>query len=113
MKDFVAAWKKTYRPYSTTDFFAVGACDAMAAIVPVCRAQASRHPISEFIALAKNEPSKINYGSAGVGSIHHMTVAIFADGLLTRDPSGLVGQPQRQALIESDRLRGYCISVLT
>ncbi len=32
-KAFVAAWKKSYGPYSTTDFFAVGAWDAMAAIV--------------------------------------------------------------------------------
>src|ERR1700688_860538 len=35
--------------------------------------------LSEFIALAKQEPGKITYGSAGVGSIHHMTMAIFAD----------------------------------
>src|SRR4029077_3086680 len=35
--------------------------------------------LSDFIALAKQEPGKITYGSAGVGSIHHMTMAIFAD----------------------------------
>jgi Tripartite tricarboxylate transporter family receptor len=34
--------------------------------------------LSEFIALAKQEPGKITYGSAGIGSIHHMTMAIFA-----------------------------------
>ena len=35
--------------------------------------------LSEFIALAKQEPGKITYGSAGIGSIHHMTMAIFAE----------------------------------
>jgi tripartite-type tricarboxylate transporter receptor subunit TctC len=88
--------------------------------------------LSEFIALAKNEPGKINYGSAGVGSIHHMTMAIFADrtgidvvhvpyragtamvnGLLTGEIQvAWSGIPNVQAFIESGRLRGYCISVL-
>lgn len=89
--------------------------------------------LSEFIALAKREPGKINYGSAGVGSIHHMTMAIFADqvgidvvhvpyragtamvnGLLTGEiQAAWSGIPNVQALIEDGRLRGYCISVLT
>jgi branched-chain amino acid transport system substrate-binding protein len=37
-KAFVAAWKKTYGPNSTTDFFAVGAWDGMAAIVQAIKA---------------------------------------------------------------------------
>jgi branched-chain amino acid transport system substrate-binding protein len=37
-KAFVAAWKKTYGPDSTTDFFAVGAWDGMAAIVHAIKA---------------------------------------------------------------------------
>jgi branched-chain amino acid transport system substrate-binding protein len=37
-KAFVAAWKKTYGPNSTTDFFAVGAWDGMAAIVHAIKA---------------------------------------------------------------------------
>jgi len=89
--------------------------------------------LSEFVALAKREPGKINYGSAGVGSIHHMTMAIFADqigidvvhvpyragtamvnGLLTGEIQvAWSGIPNVQALIEDGRLRGYCISVLT
>ena len=32
----------------------------------------------EFIALAKSQPGKINYGSAGVGSTPHLAVALFA-----------------------------------
>ena len=33
--------------------------------------------LAEFIALAKKEPGKMSYGSAGPGSIHHLTMAIF------------------------------------
>jgi tripartite-type tricarboxylate transporter receptor subunit TctC len=88
--------------------------------------------LSDFIALAKQEPGKITYGSAGVGSIHHMTMAIFADrvgidvlhvpyragtamvnGLLTGEIQvGWSGIPNVQALIAGGQLRGYCISVL-
>jgi tripartite-type tricarboxylate transporter receptor subunit TctC len=34
--------------------------------------------LSEFIALAKKGPGKMSYGSAGAGSIHHLTMVIFA-----------------------------------
>ncbi|MCC6474776.1 MAG: tripartite tricarboxylate transporter substrate binding protein [Burkholderiales bacterium] len=33
--------------------------------------------LQEFIALAKAQPGKVNFGSAGVGSIHHLTLALF------------------------------------
>jgi tripartite-type tricarboxylate transporter receptor subunit TctC len=85
-----------------------------------------------FIALAKKEPGKMSFGSAGAGSIHHLTMAIFADrtgidllhvpyrggsamvnGLLTGEIQvGWSGIPNVMALIESGKLRGYCISVL-
>jgi tripartite-type tricarboxylate transporter receptor subunit TctC len=88
--------------------------------------------LADFIALAKSEPGKINYGSAGVGSIHHLTMAMFADqagidvvhvpyragtamvnGLLTGEIQvAWSGIPNVQALIEGGKLRGYCISVL-
>src|SRR5215831_3231370 len=35
--------------------------------------------LAEFIELAKKQPGKMSYGSAGAGSIHHLTMAIFAD----------------------------------
>ena len=74
----------------------------------------------------------MSYGSAGAGSIHHLTMAIFAErtgiellhvpyrggsamvnGLLTGEIQvGLVRHPQRFELIASGKLRGYCISVL-
>ena len=34
--------------------------------------------LQEFIALAKSKPGQLAYGSAGPGSIHHLTMAIFA-----------------------------------
>jgi tripartite-type tricarboxylate transporter receptor subunit TctC len=88
--------------------------------------------LAEFIALAKQAPGKMSFGSAGAGSIHHLTMAIFADrtgidllhvpyrggsamvnGLLTGEIQvGWSGIPNVMALIESGKLRGYCISVL-
>ena len=74
----------------------------------------------------------MSYGSAGAGSIHHLTMAIFAErtgidllhvpyrggsamvnGLLTGEIQvGWSGIPNVMALIESGKLRGYCVSVL-
>ena len=88
--------------------------------------------LAEFIALAKKEPGKSNFGSAGAGSIHHLTMAIFADrtgidlvhvpyrggsamvnGLLTGEiQTGWSGIPNVKPLIETGKLRGYCVSVL-
>jgi tripartite-type tricarboxylate transporter receptor subunit TctC len=33
--------------------------------------------LQEFIAHARSRPSQVNFGSAGIGSIHHLTLAIF------------------------------------
>lgn len=88
--------------------------------------------LAEFIALAKKDPGKMSFGSAGAGSIHHLTMAIFADrtgidllhvpyrggsamvnGLLTGEIHvGWSGIPNVMTLIESGKLRGYCVSVL-
>ena len=90
------------------------------------------HNLAEFIALAKSEPGKISYGSPGVGSIHHMTMAMFAErtgidvlhvpyragtamvnGVLTGEiQAGWSGIPNVQQLIAGGQLRAYCISVL-
>lgn len=34
--------------------------------------------LDEFIRLAKAKPGQISYGSAGTGSVHHLTMAVFA-----------------------------------
>lgn len=87
--------------------------------------------LAELIALAKKEPGKMSFGSAGPGSIHHLTMAIFADqtgiellhvpyrggsamvnGLLTGEIQvGWSGIPNVLPLIEAGKLRAYCISV--
>ena len=74
----------------------------------------------------------MNYGSAGAGSIHHLTMVIFADrvgidlvhvpyrggtalvnGLLTGEiQAGWSGLPNVIQLIEGGKLRGLCLSVL-
>jgi len=88
--------------------------------------------LAEFVALAKSKPGQINYGSAGPGSIHHLTMAIFADragislqhvpyrggsamvsGLLTGEiQAGWSGIPNVKPLIESGQLRALCVSIL-
>jgi tripartite-type tricarboxylate transporter receptor subunit TctC len=88
--------------------------------------------LDEFIALAGKQPGEMSFGSAGAGSIHHLTMAMFADaagiellhvpyrggsamvnGLLTGEIEvGWSGIPNVMTLIESGQLRGYCISVL-
>lgn len=85
-----------------------------------------------FIALARKDPGKLTYGSAGPGSIHHLTMAIFNDrvgidllhvpyrggsamvnGLLAGEiQAGWSGIPNVMELIAAGRLRGYCISIL-
>jgi tripartite-type tricarboxylate transporter receptor subunit TctC len=88
--------------------------------------------LDEFIALAKKEPGKMSFGSAGAGSIHHLTFAIFAEqtgidllhvpyrggsamvnGLLTGEiQAGWSGIPNVIELIASGKLRGLCVSTL-
>jgi tripartite-type tricarboxylate transporter receptor subunit TctC len=87
--------------------------------------------LAEFIARAKGKPGEMSYGSAGPGSIHHLTMAIFAEragielqhvpyrggsamvnGLLTGEiHAGWSGIPNVMPLIESGKLRAYCVSI--
>ena len=60
------------------DFTPITALAAVPTIL-VANPEGAGRDACDFIALAKKEPGKINYGSAGVGSIHHLTMAIFAD----------------------------------
>jgi tripartite-type tricarboxylate transporter receptor subunit TctC len=87
--------------------------------------------VNEFIALAKEKPD-MSYGSAGAGSIHHLTMEIFAErtgikllhvpyrggsalvnGLLTGEiQAGWSGLPNVIPHIKAGKLRGLCVSVL-
>src|SRR5580698_1034393 len=113
------------------DFTPITALAAVPTIL-VSNPQLKAKTLSDFIALAKAEPGKITYGSGGVGSIHHLTMAIFADqtgidvlhvpyragtamvnGLLTGEIQvGWSGIPNVLSGIASGQLRSYCISVL-
>src|SRR5262249_57546073 len=50
---------------------------APTALLPIPLVPASN--VSEFIALAKSKPGMMSFGSAGAGSIHHLTMEIFAE----------------------------------
>ena len=87
--------------------------------------------LAEFIALAKSRPDQLSYGSAGPGSIHHLTMAIFAEragislqhvpyrggsamvnGLLTGEiQAGWSGFPNVMPLIGDGKLRAFCVSI--
>jgi tripartite-type tricarboxylate transporter receptor subunit TctC len=86
--------------------------------------------LQELIALAKSKPGQFAYGSAGPGSIHHLTMAIFAaqtgidllhvpyrggtalvGGLIKGEvQAGWSGIPNVLPLIEAGQLRVLCIS---
>jgi tripartite-type tricarboxylate transporter receptor subunit TctC len=86
--------------------------------------------LGEFIALARKQPGQMSFGSAGAGSIHHLTFAIFAEqtgidllhvpyrggsamvnGLLTGEiQAGWSGIPNVIELVAAGKLRGLCIS---
>jgi tripartite-type tricarboxylate transporter receptor subunit TctC len=86
--------------------------------------------LAELVALAKAKPGALAYGSAGPGSIHHLTMAIFAaqtgidllhvpyrggtalvSGVLKGEvQAGWSGIPNVLPLIETGQLRVLCIS---
>ena len=88
--------------------------------------------LAEFIALAKSTPGTMTFGSAGAGSIHHLTMEIFSEragikllhvpyrggsalvaGLLTGEiQSGWSGLPNVISHINAGKLQGLCVSVL-
>jgi tripartite-type tricarboxylate transporter receptor subunit TctC len=87
--------------------------------------------LQEFVELVRKEPRKYNYGSAGPGSIHHLTHAIFAEragldmlhvpyrggspmvqALLTGEiHAGWSGIPNVLPHIEGGKLKALCLSV--
>ena len=87
---------------------------------------------AEFIALARKDPGKLTYGSAGPGSIHHITMAEFADRagiemlhvpyrggtamvnalLASEVHGGWSGIPNVRGQIEGGLLRALCVSIL-
>jgi tripartite-type tricarboxylate transporter receptor subunit TctC len=113
------------------DFAAITAIATLPTAFVVPPSLAANTP-AEFIALAKKEPGKLTYGSAGPGSIHHITMAAFADragiemlhvpyrggtqmvnALLAGEvQGGWSGIPNVRGQIEGGLLRALCVSVL-
>ena len=118
----------TYKLKDFTPITALATVPTALVIIPSVPANS----VGEFIALAKSKPGAISFGSAGAGSIHHLTMEIFAErtgikllhvpyrggtalvnGLLTGEiQAGWSGLPNVIAHIKAGTLRGLCVSVL-
>ena len=111
-----------------TPITALATVPTVLVIVPSLPAQ----DLQQFIDLARSKGGQMSYGSAGAGSVHHLTMAIFAEragidmlhvpyrggtalvnGLLTGEiQAGWSGLPNVISLIETGKLRPLCLSVL-
>ena len=67
--------KVSYHPLK--DFTLITALAAVPTVL-VANPSVSANTLQEFISLAKTAPGKFSYGSAGNGSVHHLTMAVFA-----------------------------------
>jgi len=119
--------KLTYNPLR--DFTLITALAAVPTVL-VANAALPANTLDEFVALAKSKPGQLSYGSAGSGSVHHLTMAVFASragidmlhvpykggsALVAAVLSGEVqagwsGIPNVLAHIRAGKLRVYAIS---
>jgi tripartite-type tricarboxylate transporter receptor subunit TctC len=117
--------------YRLSDFTPITALAALPTVL-VIKPAVPANTLAEFVALAKSKPGTLSFGSAGVGSIHQLTMVIFeqqagiqllhvpyrggtglVNALLTGEvDSGWSGLSNVQALIQSGKLRALCLSVL-
>lgn len=67
--------KISYHPLR--DFTLITALAAVPTVL-VAHPEIPASNLREFIALAKSKPGGLAYGSAGAGSVHHLTMAVFA-----------------------------------
>ncbi len=65
----------TYHPLR--DFTLITALAAVPTVL-VAPSSLPASTLQEFVALAKSKPGELAYGSAGNGSVHHLTMAVFA-----------------------------------
>ena len=64
-------------PYQFDRDFAPITMVAMVPNMVVVNADVPARNIAEFVALAKSQPGKLNYGSAGAGTAHHLIGEMF------------------------------------
>jgi tripartite-type tricarboxylate transporter receptor subunit TctC len=67
--------KLTYQPLR--DFTLITALAAVPTVL-VAPPSVAASTLKEFVQLAKSKPGAMSYGSAGNGSVHHLTMAVFA-----------------------------------
>lgn len=119
--------KVTYHPLK--DFTLVTALAAVPTVL-VAPASLPASSLSDFLALARSKPGQLSYGSAGNGSVHHLTMAVFASragidllhvpykggtalvaaALTGEVQAGWSGIPNVLAHIRAGKLRVYAIS---
>jgi tripartite-type tricarboxylate transporter receptor subunit TctC len=119
--------KLTYQPLR--DFTLITALAAVPTVL-VAPPSVPANSLQEFVALARQKPGAMSYGSAGNGSVHHLTMAVFAAragidllhvpykggtalvaGLLGGEvQSGWSGIPNVASHIRSGKLKVYAIS---
>ncbi len=117
--------------YRLKDFTPITALATLPTVL-VIKPSIPANTLSQFVALAKSKPGAMSFGSAGIGSIHQMTMIIFeqqagiqllhvpyrggtglVNALLTGEvDSGWSGIPNVVSLIKTGKLRALCISVL-
>jgi len=64
-------------PYDPVEDFAPVAPLAIGRLALVTHPSVAAKSVNEFIALAKREPGKLNYGSPGNGTPHHLAMELF------------------------------------
>jgi tripartite-type tricarboxylate transporter receptor subunit TctC len=117
----------TYRLEDFTPITALASLPTVLVIKPSLPAKT----LAEFVALAKSRPGTLSFGSAGAGSIHQLTMVIFAqragiellhvpyrggtalvNALLTGEvDAGWSGISNVLSLIKTGKLRALCLSV--
>lgn len=119
--------KLTYHPLK--DFALITALAAVPTVL-IAHPSVPAASLQEFIALARSKPGQLSYGSAGNGSVHHLTMAVFASragidllhvpykggsalvgaALAGEVQAGWSGIPNVLAHIRAGKLRVYAIS---
>jgi tripartite-type tricarboxylate transporter receptor subunit TctC len=117
--------------YTVKDFTPITALATLPTVL-VVKPAVPAQTLDEFVKLVKSRPGKMSFGSAGAGSIHQLTMVMFAqqagidmlhvpyrggtglvNGLLTGEiDAGWSGIPNVLSLIKDGKVRALCVSVL-
>src|SRR3546814_11692511 len=79
-------------PYQPVEDFVPVAQTSWGTLVLVSNPSKPLNSVAELIAAAKQEPNKLVYGSPGVGTPHHLAMALFNDLTHTRSEERRVGK---------------------